>query len=101
MKLIFLVSLSYVIGYGSKLITNFVHFHAIESLKIKPPCIYGKECRTQVKVPHAKKYQHWFFPNTAELKSLENEDSRSGNNEDVVDYDEESSGDDSMDTDEE
>lgn len=30
---------------------------------MKPQCKYGKECRTQKSIAHAKKYQHWLNEN--------------------------------------
>lgn len=38
----------------------------IELLNRKPQCKYGKECRTQNTVSHAKKYKHWFAEKISE-----------------------------------
>ncbi|KAG2201741.1 hypothetical protein INT47_002001, partial [Mucor saturninus] len=37
-----------------------------DSLKTRPYCRYGKECRSQVRINHAKKYQHWLRENISE-----------------------------------
>jgi hypothetical protein len=37
-----------------------------ELLNRKPQCKYGKECRTQNTVSHAKKYKHWFAEKISE-----------------------------------
>lgn len=45
-----------------------ISFAPIESLQTKPYCQYGKECRTQNRISHAKKYQHWLKENTSARK---------------------------------
>jgi hypothetical protein len=81
----------------------------IELLKTKPQCKYGKECRTQTKVSHAKKYQHWFHPNISEnslestttIKNNANSSSNHYSEIEDMDTDAEEDDDNSMDTDEE
>lgn len=73
-------------------------------LKNKPVCKYGKECRTQSKMAHAKKYQHWFNPNlsddsaTLDITHNNNEEESAMEEDESEDEDDDE---DSMDTDEE
>lgn len=80
-------------------------FSFLECLQNKPHCEYGKECRTQSKIAHAKKYQHWFKKNVSgEKKSIQAALSDMEADEDGDDTDENNSEDENdsyMDTDEE
>lgn len=80
----------------------------IELLKNKPICKYGKQCRTQSKIAHAKKYQHWFKRNvsddsvTTEIRAEDNgEEEEEEDSMDEDNSESEEDEEDCMDTDEE
>lgn len=59
----------------------------IDVIHQRPRCRYGKECRTQEKISHAKHYSHWFFEKVPEENASEkaNEETNSeGQDEDTT-----------------